>query len=336
MIDQQKLTDLEFIFYLLLNVEYEEDFSEEIYVGLGDLIESQLVDENSRLKRIPYELIAEQVFNSDETEGEDNESFLAHIERLKRLPENIKDKACIDIFCEKVIRHYRLSKIQRDYIDRNINSLKSGIVAAETKLESFNHDIFMVRQNIDDQLSEVQDSVDNSKIELERKIQESNESMSTTKEKLMSEFVGILGIFSGLIFAFFGGINTVQNALSELANGAPIGKSIIMLSFTAAGLISFLYFTLSWIGKLMDKSIYSCKCKQANCHHSILQRHATYFFIMLLLLLFCILGSLVMVSKYAGITSSINSWILIIVLLFSLIIVFISMFKLINKNNNES
>lgn len=331
-----KLTDLDFIFHVLLEVPFEHNGSVELCVGLSDLIEKELIDENNRLKRIPYELIADYVFKSDETLGEENESFLAFIEALKDLPNEHKHDGCIDVFCEKVTRHYRLSKIQRDYIDRNINSLRSGIIEAQSKLNSFNVELSTVHQDFSNQVEDVQSSVDNSKRDLEKKIQENNNSMTQTKDKLMSEFVGILGIFSGLIFAFFGGINTVQSALSDLANGAPVGKSIIMLSFTAAGLVSFLYFTLSWIGKLMDKSIYSCGCNQKKCNHSLLQRHSTYFFILLLLLLFIVSGSIIMVSKSSGITESFDPFLLIAMLIIIIGVIFYCIWSLININRVKS
>lgn len=99
---------------------------------------------------------------------------------------------------EDTLRHVELAIIQKEYIDKNMLSANSEL------------------KEINNELEEIQD----------------------TKSKIYTDFITILGIFTAITFAIFGGLQLIGNCLSNLKGkitlfkigGILIVSSVILLS----------------------------------------------------------------------------------------------------------
>lgn len=93
---------------------------------------------------------------------------------------------------EATLRHIELAITQREYIDKNIETANKAL------------------KEINNEFKEIQD----------------------TKSKIYTDFITILGIFTAITFAIFGGLQLIGNALGNLTGGVTLSKvgSIIIIA----------------------------------------------------------------------------------------------------------
>lgn len=111
---------------------------------------------------------------------------------------------------------------------------------------------------------------------LDRKTKEFAESVDRTKESLVkledrlnTGFISILGIFSAIIIAFFGGISAVTNIFSGLTNPQISTWKIIFFG-CLAGIIVFniIFMFLYFLSKFVDKNLCCRRSKNINVQTS--------------------------------------------------------------------
>lgn len=124
-------------------------------------------------------------------------------------------------FAEKFKRHVDLSLTQKTYILKEVNN----------KIHNAEEEV----KNLNDRY-----------IELEERA-----------NKMSSEYISILGIFSALIFGLFGGFNTLTSSFNTFIETETYGQAIFYLSILALALVTFIYFLLYWIGIIIDKPIHN-------------------------------------------------------------------------------
>ena len=88
--------------------------------------------------------------------------------------------------------------------------------------------------------------------DLERKVENNSiNAKSNIKKELYPEFITILGIFTAITFAIFGGMNLLSNLFQNMrSTHASLGQALILASifgFTLWGLIEILFI---WISKI--------------------------------------------------------------------------------------
>lgn len=232
------------------------------------------------LTRVPYHFITMWVYNSSESYEERNEFLLANLDYIKNSAEPL-NLVYVEKFNKKVMDHYLIVKEQKKYLDENIHNINGEI-------EVFKDDI-----------SRTIEKVDAIKIENETV----NKEMKDTKDKLYSEFVAILGIFSALMFGLFGGFEGLAASITTLATGFDIGKTIMVSSAVFLAITAFVYALVQWIGKIIRKPLNSCGCVVLNdCTHSFYERNKSFIIIVLIQLIVFLIGFLTLLSRITGIT----------------------------------
>lgn len=237
------------------------------------------------LKRIPYQDLTDIIFNDPTTTYELNEQYMERIRQLKEICESGEEIRAITKFDEKITSHVELAKVQKSYIDNNVESVMNAF---------------------SERLEAVSDSLKN---------------IENRTQNIYGEFIGILGIFSALIFGLFSGFSVLTSAISDFSKGVPLGNSIIYISIIAMALLTFVYFLLDWVGILIQRPIHHEKLELKEDQYSNVQnilsrlgdslskgrktprdltfveKHRTYIFLMELLTVTCLIGVIVSVIQ---------------------------------------
>lgn len=198
--------------------------------------------------KIPYQIITKAIYESTNTS--ESEVFVSNIqillEEAQRVdPSRLLIQSEIEKFQLKIDTHTNLALVQKEYINNSIKDVREISSKAKAELEN----------------------------------------IKTTKGQIYTEFVGILGIFSALIFGLFGGFDTLSNSISSLAkNTIPLPNVLITISILLGGLSLLIFALMQGIAQLVGKPIRSCNCeKKDECHHSIYQRHPMMSWIIIFL-----------------------------------------------------
>lgn len=113
--------------------------------------------------------------------------------------------------------------------------------------------------------------------------------------KLTIDFITILGIFTGCVFAVFGGFEGIKSVLSIDNISHMFIVSGLILSIIVVVLFAFIQF----IGVLTDKRLYSCNCDKNNKH--ICSYYERYKILDISLnISFCLLSIGLIISDYNG------------------------------------
>ena len=114
--------------------------------------------------------------------------------------------------------------------------------------------------NIKERLDGLELSVENNGIAAKNNIKNNIiEAENNIKKELYPEFIAILGIFTAITFAIFGGMNLLSNLFQNMrSTHASLGQALILVSvfgFTLWGLIEILFIWISKINLTKDDKI---------------------------------------------------------------------------------
>lgn len=289
MVNFKGTSSINIIFDYLLSEEQTNDIND--ITAILDLIRENFFEKENIagesktvIKRIPYEDLANRIFNDQTTTQELNERFMERIAELKEICES-DEKSVVQKFGDKVFSHIQLSKVQKQYMDDRVAE------AIEKSAQSINN------------------------------LNESIENTKTRAQNIYGELIGILGIFSALIFGLFSGFSVLTSAISDFSKGVPLGNSIIYISLIAMALLTCVYFLLDWVGILIQRPIHHEKLEVKEDQYSNVQnifnllgdslskgrktprdltfveKHRTYIFLMELLIVTCLIGVIVSVIQ---------------------------------------
>lgn len=223
-------------------------------------------------KRIPYHIIASIIYEMERKKMFSNR-FDDQRERIQYNLEVLKDKFEINnvalIMLDKIASHCELSFIQSMFISDSV-------------------------KNVTEQANKTKETLNEIK---------------ATKGQIYTEFVGILGIFSALIFGLFGGFQGVTSILTVIADSSinNFGKIIMIASVIMTAIITLIYFMIKWIGILMDKPVKSCKCKQTeSCNHSFYEINSSYINAIYIIGIFFIFGFFIEILNFFNVSSYIS------------------------------
>lgn len=289
MVNSKGTSSIDIIFDYLLSEEQTNDIND--ITAILDLIRENFFEKENIagesktvIKRIPYEDLANRIFNDQTTTQELNERFMERIAELKEICES-DEKSVVQKFGDKVFSHIQLSKVQKQYMDDRVAE------AIEKSAQSINN---------------LNKSIENTK---------------TRAQNIYGEFIGILGIFSALIFGLFSGFSVLTSAISDFSKGVSLGNSIIYISLIAMALLTCVYFLLDWVGILIQRPIHHEKLEVKEGQNSNVQnklnlsgdslskgsktprdltfveKHRTYIFLMEFLIVTCLIGVIVSVIQ---------------------------------------
>ena len=144
--------------------------------------------------------------------------------------------------------------------------------------------LFVKVTESDEKADKLMEQVNNSKKEL--KITQNDQNTIRLEQKnTQKEFVTILGIFTTIIFAAFGGIQLLSGILTNISNSKLV-VSIISGSFVFISIIIILSLLFSGLSKMANLSVRSCGCTdKKTCECKLSDKHPTIFYSFLLVLI---------------------------------------------------
>lgn len=131
--------------------------------------------------------------------------------------------------------------------------------------------------------------------ETSNKLDVASNKLKVAKNKLensTSEFISLLGIFSALIFAVFGGFDSLKSIFTNI-NKVSVSMVIINSSLLMIGLIILIFLLIQSISILSEKAFLACGCKNiSECNHKFYERYPLFSFSIGLFLVILLLGLL--------------------------------------------
>ncbi|MBM0064908.1 hypothetical protein [Alkalicoccobacillus gibsonii] len=122
-----------------------------------------------------------------------------------------------------------------------------------------------ITDELENQVFEVNEQLLTSKKEyqsFEIKIKEYKNEIEDLKSKyngIVTQFIGILGIFSAVLIGTFGGIQGFTSLFNNAEN-LPMGKILFVSSIGAASIIFILFFLMHSLSRLIGFNLSSCNC----------------------------------------------------------------------------
>lgn len=209
---------------------------------IKEAVESEGLDKD----HLNYSLITKKIY-----EKNGDYDYFALIENLQ--DNYLTDGSEYSNIIFKLLRHTELALVQK-------SSLSDRIVTLE---------------------GELKDAIKKSS-ELNSKLEERNTYWNDQFEKLKKEFnglmpeiIGIMGVFSTIIFAVFSDFNEITTLGQSLAK-TPISKVLIYVGSTFIVLIGIVFISYFAIGKFFEKSLRSCGCdSNSSCEHDLIEKYPT-------------------------------------------------------------
>src|SRR5699024_7883297 len=209
-----------------------------------------------------------------------------NLSEIKQVANNCGDNE-VAIKIEKLIDHADLAEYQRKLIEDFskgskvfMNGLQRNLVKtrqelldtieetkrAKTELDNTEKRLAEAQEELSRKLEDLQDNFETTKTDIEE--------LHKDKSNIYTQFVTILGIFSAIIFASFGGLELLKNILGNISE-ASTPKLIVFSSFSIAGIICLLFILFNGLSRLTGKSIRSCNCEKNNidCEHTVFTKH---------------------------------------------------------------
>lgn len=194
-----------------------------------------------------YDIITKSVYSIGEKQI-DSELIDANLEKLEKAINKggFLSQESAKKYCNKLVKHIDLAKIQKEYIQENLIQLENNISIANERVKE----------------------------------------ISDIKNSIYTEFVAILGIFASIIFGVFGGFQEIQligkNLNTTPIPKLLIFSSLVMLGIT---LIIFLCFNaISKLTSLSLKSCNcdedECKCSFREKHPTVFYSSCVYLYVL--------------------------------------------------------
>lgn len=111
-----------------------------------------------------------------------------------------------------------------------------------------------------------------------KNLQNQTDAYKEKYDKMTIDFLSMMGIFSTIIFAVFGGLSQIGAIGDNLAE-TPISKILMYVSLSSITLILIVFISFNAISKLTGLKLKSCTCKkEEECTCTLRQKHPTLSF----------------------------------------------------------
>lgn len=153
----------------------------------------------------------------------------------------------------KVAEHLNLALTQKNslYMEQKekLDSLEDGLNSEQEELKNFNDSLKSLEK-----------------------------SYKSKYDKMTIDFLSMMGIFSTIIFAVFGGLSQIGAIGDNLAE-TPISKILMYVSLSSITLILIVFISFNAISKLTGLKLRSCTCKkEEECTCTLRQKHPSLSF----------------------------------------------------------
>ncbi|MBB6446437.1 hypothetical protein [Bacillus benzoevorans] len=256
--------------------------------------------------RHEYFRISQLVFNQGDETNEVMELNLLYIIELAETNQSLFIKNY-----KKLYDHLRLGITQKKYIEDHLNRITNEHVAAKNEIQSA--------------ISEATAAISNIGLQADNQSEKLNE-IEKHSRKITSDFVSILGIFSSVIFAAFGGLEILKNILGNIEK-VQTGKLLVFSSITIGAIIFLVFLLLNGLSKLTGLKLRSCNCdSNESCSCNLVQKHPSIVIIYMIILFIFMIGVTEYFLDYRTLINDLintwKSWIkLLIVFLLSLLFI---------------
>lgn len=131
--------------------------------------------------------------------------------------------------------------------------------------------------------------------------QKAQEEINRSQKDTQKEFVTILGIFTTIIFAAFGGLQLLAEMFKNM-DDVSVNKAVIHGSFIFISLVLILSLLFSGLSKMTELSIRSCTCSdRESCTCTVRKKHPTIFYSFILV---TVVGMFAVVDGFIGFKST--------------------------------
>lgn len=178
-----------------------------------------------------------------------------------------KDKVAVSTIA-KTVEHMNLALTQKENLLNEqitiINDLKGDLKEITNKLDTS-------KTVIDDHQKELKEN--SSKLE---KYSSKLEKYSSKYEKMTMDYLSMMGIFSTIIFAVFGGLSQLGSLGGNL-HLIPIHKMLMYVSVTSLTLLLLVFLCFNAISSMTKYNLKSCRHNE-KCTCGIKEKHPTVWF----------------------------------------------------------
>ena len=189
----------------------------------------------------------EFLFSNDTKELKEDDDVYIYLDIIKK--SNKKYHSPYEIITKMVFD-------SKNQIDSNSVREKIDLLKADNNVvnqfldDTCRHIMLSIEQKayIDNMVKETKRNLDDSTAQLE--------SISKIKDKIYSDYIGILGIFTAITFATFGGLQLLGNVFGKIkdADSTSVGSELMLGSVFLFGTYMILLALLTGISKLMGKN----------------------------------------------------------------------------------
>ncbi|EGP4967584.1 hypothetical protein [Enterococcus faecium] len=266
-----------------------------------DYLRSDFLDlyneaENINPAALPYASLTTLVFKDEQDSAEGFISALKEFyidifqEKKSDKKLTVKDEKAISVLA-KTTEHLSLALSQKNSLYKE---QKSELDKLEKGLQSENDDLQELNNNFLD-LKESLEDTKNNYIKYKSKY-----------DKMTIDFLSMMGIFSTIIFAIFGGLSQIGAIGDNLAE-TPLSKILMYISLSAITLILIVFISFNAISKLTGLKLKSCACKnEEECSCTIRQKHPTLSFSLFFFVDLFLFSLVLKVIRYSDWVNSIN------------------------------
>jgi|GEM_PF-3773187 len=243
-------------------------------------------------KFVPLSDLTKFVFDIDRQNDENlmfevfklcNEN-LEYQERVSLDEELIKVENAL-ILLSKIRNHYEIAFNQKIMMDQTAQKYVKDVL---TPLAQRSRLLSKKQTELEKKLSEFDTKQEN----IDKKQNEIDEHQKNNQR----DFVAVLGMFTTIIFAAFGGLQLLAEVFKGL-DKTPLDVVLIHGSFVFISLIIIISLLLSGVSRMSNLPIRSCNCttRKVNCFCSFAEKHPTIFFSVLLV---SVITSFALMDKY--------------------------------------
>lgn len=233
---------------------------------------------------LPYADLTTLIFTQDD-DGETTSAFIASLEEFYKTKFNdLKATSSLTLNDKKSIAVLAKAK---EHINLALGQKRILLLEQKQEINKLNTELKEEQENLK-RLTEDSD-----------KASETLEEYKKKYDKMTIDFLSMMGIFSTIIFAVFGGLSQI-GAIGDNLSNTPIPKILMYISLSSITLILVVFISFSAISRLTGLPIRSCNCpsdEKCNCH--VYEKHPSLSFSLFFFIDLFLFSVILRATKYS-------------------------------------